>query len=271
MRRTTWLAALIACSLPAAPARAAAILYNATDLGSDQRKPSNADGSYSGITNAAGTATYAFTKVPVTPIDVQLPTRPLPDNYLDNIQTHLTMQAGAYQVGTSNVYALPLGIFTVPSFQTPTNLSWSSSLGNLNNAWIGPGPTETVSDLNKQGQVVGVGVLHPGKSGATFAAFSAPGLMGHGGYSPTVDNLNNYIAPLPGGIALTAAVKIDDLGRILAIGSDSHDYLLTPVALGDAATVPEPTTLATLGVLGGMLSIRALVRRRRGNHGGPTS
>ena len=262
MRRTLWLPTLLACLLGAAHADAGPILYNTTDLGVDQWKTPNADGSYSGIANTAGTTTYAFSKVPVTPIDIQV-VPPYPSDGIFS-QTHLTMQVGAYQVGTKEVSASPLGTLVVPSFQTPTNLSFASSRMDINDAWIAPGGEDPVRDLNVQGQAVGVGVLQPGtQSRATFAAFSALGLVGHGGYAPTVDNLNSYITPLADGITLTTAFKIDDLGRILAVGSDNHDYMLTPVALGDAATVPEPTTLATLGVLGMALWIRVRSRQSR--------
>lgn len=60
-RRTLRLPLLLSCLAGAAPARAAAILYTATDLGSGIDLKRNADGSTYGITNAAGDTTYAFT------------------------------------------------------------------------------------------------------------------------------------------------------------------------------------------------------------------
>jgi len=273
-----WIGAtLLTWAMAATPSDAGAILYHTTDLGVGFDLQRNADGSTYGITNGAGTTTYAFNKVPVTPIDVQLPTQSLYAVGGDIAKTKLTMQVGPYQAGTKEVSDAPKGIFYVPSFQTPLGLrDGNASLVELTDAWIGRGPTDTVRDLNLLGQAVGLGFLHPGKSdGTTYAAFSAPGLVGHGGYSPTVDNLNNYIAPFPNGMTLDVAGIIDDKGRIIADGSDvqgnRHSHLLTPVALGDAATVPEPTTLATLAVLGGALYARTRNRRRRINHAEPTS
>jgi hypothetical protein len=267
MRRMLWLPTLLSCLAWTARGDAAAILYRTTDLGADQLRLPNADGSYSSVTGAAGTA-YAFSKAAVTPIDVQLPSESLSSQGGDYAKSHLTMQSGAFQVGTKEVHDPPQGIFVVPSFQTPTGMrNGFGGLGDLNDAWIGADANGTVRDLNVLGHAVGAGLVQPGKSSATYAAFSAPGLVGHGGYAPTVDNLNNYIAPLPAGISLTSALKIDDLGRIIALGSDNHDYLLTPTALGDAATVPEPTTLATVCVLGITLWIRARGRQARGLEG----
>ncbi len=247
-------------------ADASSILYNTTDLGSGFNLQTNPDGSTYGVTNAAGTATYAFDKSPVTSINIPSQGDPYTVPYWK--QT-LTMQSGSFQVGVKEVQASPLGTFSVPSFATPTNVAYGY-FPLINNAWIGLYPQDTVRDLNAQGQAVGQGVLPEtivdGLARTTYAAFSAVGLVDHGGYAPTVDNLNNYITPLPG-VTLDLAVKIDDLGRILAAGTDgqgnSHGYLLTPVALGEAATVPEPTTLATLAVLGLFLRGRIWWRTRR--------
>lgn len=201
----------------------------------------------------------------MTRIDIDLPNRLVSPYYGDFETTRLTMQAGPYQAGGKTIHSDRLGTFKVPSFQTPSDLQHGH--GSLNDAWIAPSSQFPVYDLNAHGQAVGVGVVRFGPaSGDWYAAFSAPGLVGHGGYSPTVDNLNNYVAPLPD-ITLDVAGLIDDEGRIIADGSDGQgdrrSYLLTPVGLGEPATVPEPTTLATLGAVGGVLCIRARSRRRR--------
>jgi hypothetical protein len=72
--------------------------------------------------------------------------------------------------------------------------------------------------------------------------------------------LNNYIQTIPG-VTLTSPVTIDDLGRIIAVGSNGDDYLLTPLALGPPATAPEPTAFALLTVGSAALAIRRRFRR----------
>jgi hypothetical protein len=117
-------------------------------------------------------------------------------------------------------------------------------------------------DVNSQGQYVGTS-LYYGKAG-TYAAFSGLDGRSHD-FSDTAqvaDNLNSYIATIPG-VTLTSALKIDDLGRILAQGSDGHDYLLTPTALGSPSTVPEPSTALMLGLVGTLLGLRTIRRKWR--------
>src|SRR5207244_1986581 len=86
-----------------------------------------------------------------------------------------------------------------------------------------------------------------------FAAFSGEGGSSHEGGANNGDNsdnrgdnLNHYIAQGLG-IYLTSAVKIDDLGQIIAVGTldgKPQDFLLTPN--GQPIPAPEPTTLVTL-------------------------
>jgi len=96
----------------------------------------------------------------------------------------------------------------------------------------------------------------------SIAAFSDVNGFTHPTDAALGDNLNNYIATIPG-VSLTSAVKIDDLGRIIAVGSDNHEYLLTPVALSSASPVPEPTAAMMLGMAGIVLGFRALRRTLR--------
>ena len=258
---TAWFGAtLLTWAWAATPSDAGAILYNLTNLGSSGYQfQTNADGSDYGVTSNSTGVTYAFDKAPTTAISEGLAGTGLSPEY-----SILTLQNGGYKVGYS-VDANPddppntlLGVhyFKYPTFESPKN------------NWIGGSDSlPMIADMNKQGQVVGTSLIL-GKGiydlNAYYAAFSAPGAQSHGGDAAIVDNLNNYIAAQPG-MTLSTANSIDDLGRIIAGGTDGY-YLLTPVALGDAATVPEPTVLATLGVLGGVLYARARNRRRRDGH-----
>jgi hypothetical protein len=75
----------------------------------------------------------------------------------------------------------------------------------------------------------------------------------------------NDLIPAGSGIVLNDAVGIDAQGRIVATGDDgtgtSHEYLLTPPALGTTNAVPEPSTLLVFGLaLGGYAA--HMIRRR---------
>ncbi len=90
--------------------------------------------------------------------------------------------------------------------------------------------------LNNSNEVVGWSQIANGDSHAFLYA------------NGTMEDLNLLIAPLSG-ITLTSAVGIDAAGEIVAYGTDasgqSHEYLLTPAE----APVPEPSTLAVMGLM----------------------
>ena len=220
----------------------AGAIYRATDLGAGYSLRSNAGGRVDGVANSDGSVVYAFSKSPVIPIDIRTSSGGHAYSY-----TQMTLQNGSHQAG----YVFDYGSYSGnhPTFEAYGN-GWQTYSGS------------PVLDLNKSGQVVGTSLnLNVGSTGPPeFAAFSDPDGRSHGFGAQTVDNLNNYIDPLPG-VNLTSAVKIDDLGRILAIGSDGHDYLLTPKDLGSVATVPEPTTWALMGMISVALSIRSARQR----------
>ena len=51
------------------------------------------------------------------------------------------------------------------------------------------------------------------------------------------------------------------MGRILAIGSDGHDYLVNKEALASPSPVPEPTTTMMIVLVGSLLGVRSIRRR----------
>ena len=84
---------------------------------------------------------------------------------------------------------------------------------------LGTGSVNFASAVNKYGAVVGQSNLTSG--GSTFDGYI------HG--SSGIADLNTLVA-LGGGVTLINAAAIDDLGRVLAVGSDHHAYFLTPTA-----------------------------------------
>jgi hypothetical protein len=236
-------------------ARATA-LYNVTDLGENAQLQTESNGHLSGITVDGGDVTYAFQKSPVTLLNEWSPL----SNH-NSAYRLITMENNGHRVGYERDYSSATGDINYPTFSSFSR-GWYTRSGS------------PVLDLNMLGQAVGTseGILFPSDSPlhgvSTFAGFSDVNGQAHISVGPNysggasrIDNLNFYIDPIPN-VYLTSAIKIDDLGRILTVGSDSHNYLLTPVELGTAATVPEPTTLMLLGLVGSCLGIRRLRRSK---------
>lgn len=205
-------------------------LYSATDLGAGYTLQTNPDGSAYGVTNAVGTITYAFDKAPVQVTSTF-------SNY--DPWTHMT-----YDPNLSTFFKI--NGYEAYNYEVSRNDIVTTSIG-----WLGSNDFNPILDMNSSGQIVGA-LGSDGDGQPQSARFSEPGMKNHpdsgiGGeyYS---DELNHYVAPIPGSPYLISAFKIDDLGRILAEGDNGHDYLLTPVALGDPATVPEPTSLMVFAV-----------------------
>ena len=209
----------------------------------------------SSVTSLATGTAYAFDKAPVTYINEHIDGGSHYNSY-----TQYTMQVGDYKVGYKYDYGggLPSGTsWFFPTIYAAVPGWWSHSPG-------------LVHDVNIQGQAVGQGeTVGQGQelSNAPVedsAAFSAVGLGERNDASSY--NLTNYIPPIPG-VSLTNATNIDDLGRILATGSDGDTYLLTPTSLDPAQPVPEPTMLALFGAvlagLGGRRVARSFLRPSR--------
>jgi hypothetical protein len=244
MRSFTIKAALI-LALTASARAEGSTLYSTTDLGPGYQLQADAGGRVHGVANSDGSVVYAFDKSPVTPISERIDGGSHAYSF-----TQYTMENGPFKVGYSYDYGGGLSGTQHYAINYPTFEPWS-------NGWfVSPG-ISPVSDINSRGQVVGNSLYW---NGGSYAAFSDVNAQSHGFGAAVADNLNTYIATIPG-VSLTSAMKIDDLGRIVALGSDGHDYLLTPVGLGPASTVPEPTALMMLGLAGAAVGSRSIRRK----------
>lgn len=203
-----------------APVAQADPLFTVTDLGDGYTLQQDSTGYTHGLTNADGSVTYAFDKSPV--------------------QVTITYDPGF--VTSPNDEPGMLKTFKVGNFETSdfwyqkNNLvywgSWITYQG-----W-------NINDVNTHGAVVGE---VDGTARVNDAGLGLP----LNPYSTNNNDLNDYIPAVPGlqaGDGLRTALTIDDDGRILVEGTNNQYYLLTPVALGDPATVPEPSTLLIFGV-----------------------
>jgi len=115
------------------------------------------------------------------------------------------------------------------------------------------GSSSSPSGINASGQVVGYSYTAGNLS--THAFLYSDGAM--------VD-LNSLTGPASGWQQLDYAQGINDAGQIVGYGinaaGQTHAFLMTP----DVAAVPEPSTLATMGLA---LAATGLVARRRAARG----
>lgn len=98
--------------------------------------------------------------------------------------------------------------------------------------------------INESGQVVGFVIDDAGERRAFMTGANGQGLV----------DLNSLVQ-LGGGFVFDFAHGINNVGQIIASGSDGHSYLLTPTA------IPEPGTVA-LWMLG-LLGVGVATRRQR--------
>ncbi len=248
--------AFLALTMAIATSANAASMFNVTDLGSNYTLQQDSSEAVHSVTSGDGSQTYAFEKSPVTQINES------PDNQRDintqNYHTTYLLENGTFKTGYSWGNVSGSG-----SLYVPANFYILGDWGTRGNAFGGPLP---VSDLNSQGEIVGTSNAN---YRGTFAAFSAPDGSEHisaDGKSLASNNLNDFIAS-DLGVHLDSAVKVDDMGRIIASGmldGKLEDFLLTPDGLSSTPIpAPEPTTLVVLAVGITALFVRSVHQRRR--------
>ncbi len=222
-------------------------LYTVTNLGDSYTLNADDTGYVSAVVASDGSQ-YTFDKSPVKNI-YEFNSSPYSAH---GVYTVLTLQNGSYKVGYGSEQASGVGY----SIYYPISGGWS-------HGWDTPYGSP-VNDLNSHGQYVGSSTDYLSVNpSATFAAFSTETGTVHAGPASRGDNLNYYIAQGLG-IDLTSAVKIDDLGQIIAGGTlngKAHPFLLTPN--GQPTPAPEPSTLAILGFTVVGIGIRSCHRHLR--------
>jgi hypothetical protein len=221
-----------------APANAASInttadtTYNVTDLGSNYTLQQDPSGTVHSVTSGDRSRTYAFEKSPVTITTTFPPSSPF--------------GGGVYEVTTftsGNLAFYSLMLDANPNepgnhqVDGPNNYNWGTLL-------------QPINDINPSGYTVGGG----GGPNAAFVTY--PGNLG------TAQYLSYVISDAPG-VLLSSAVKVDDLGDILAQGTlngASQYFLLTPNGPPTPIPAPEPSALVVLAVGITVLGVRSWLR-----------
>ncbi len=235
----------------------AASMFNVTNLGGNYTLQQDASGTVQSVTSGDGARTYAFVKSPVTDIDQYVKEN---GGHLGDYSVNL-LRNGADVTG---VVFSERGSLPQPTF-APLNAGLLSGWYTYGSRTppTGIDGSLPVADINARGEFVGKSLWYPNADNRTYAALTDPTGNLYGWNVPVSDNLNNYIASGLG-INLTAAIKVDDLGQIIAQGTLNGapgDFLLTP---GEAPTpAPEPSALALLAIGATALGVRSARRRRK--------
>lgn len=198
--------------------------------GSASGRAVNDDGTIVGTLNnsCCTTAAYVFGRGSINVDSMALYSRLSAINNHDLVvgATELARFEGSSYMGTyTQAFAKALGT------QTPTVL-----LGTLG------GYSSEAFGVNNLGQIVGRSRTVDGIDHAFYTEANSMKLI----------DLNSLVT-LDGGAYLTSASDVNDMGQLIALGSNGHSYLLS--------AVPEPSTWA-LGLLGALaLILRARSRR----------
>ncbi|WP_435011415.1 PEP-CTERM sorting domain-containing protein [Tundrisphaera lichenicola] len=223
-----------------------ASMFSVTNLGYGFTFQQDPSGVIHSVTSSDGSRSYTFEKSPATEIHEGDFTNS--DSYHWHYNTVYLLQNGAYKTGYSEDIR--------STSKVPSDYY---ILGDWSN--IGGSP---VLDINSHGEIVGQSSdsrYHP-----DFAAFSDP--TGHSHIDSGLfgqNNLNDYVAS-DLGVVLTSAVKVDDFGRIIAVGTLNgvyQDFLLTPDGVASIAIpTPEPSllTMMTIALVG--VAFRRVIKRR---------
>jgi probable HAF family extracellular repeat protein len=179
------------------------------------------------------------------------PTTVSSPGYLSMLSTTTSNASGQFIgkiAGINDQNNLALTESIVSSGQRIQSPRFYSSQGDVSLGSLG-GANGVANALNNSNQVVGWSQIASGAQHA-FLYFNG-----------TMQDLNLLIPPLSG-ITLTSAVGIDAAGKIVAFGTDAsgqtNEYLLTPLE----SPVPEPSTLAIMGLMIVATAARQVYSRR---------
>lgn len=258
MRPSAALAILLLSLIAATRAEASLMLYTLTDLGPSPTRltyfdnvgnnPSgfevyeggaaarlamDAAGDITGVSNSSGTLTYAFNKSPVS-----VTYGPVFDAW--QAGQFYTLSGTDYSTYTTTFHTLG-GTYSVSTYRGAMAMWDPITEGHVHGLPI---------DANIHGQI-----LVTAQGSDFLGVLGVPGVEGSltGFYTPPTSSYFH----LRGVGAL-----IDDLGRIIAAGTDGHEYLLTPTSLGTPQTVPEPSTLIVFGLVAAAILRRGYARSR---------